>query len=49
MLACKTVIGFGSPNKAGTADTHGAPLGDDEINAVRKTLQWEHDPFVIPE
>ena len=49
MLACKTVIGFGSPNKAGTADTHGAPLGDDEINEVRKTLNWQHDPFVIPE
>jgi len=49
ILACKTVIGFGSPNKGGTADTHGAPLGDEEIDLVRKELQWEHQPFEIPE
>jgi len=49
ILACKTVIGFGSPNKGGTADTHGAPLGDEEIDLVRKELGWAHQPFEIPE
>jgi len=48
MIACKTIIGFGSPNKQGTAATHGAPLGDDEIAAARKELGWPHDPFTIP-
>jgi len=48
ILACKTIIGFGSPNKAGTADTHGAPLGDEEISEVRKELNWEYGPFEIP-
>ena len=49
ILACKTVIGYGSPNKGGTADTHGAPLGDEELDLVRKELGWEHQPFVVPE
>jgi transketolase len=49
LIGCDTVIGFGSPNKAGTADTHGAPLGAEEIKAVRKQLKWRHAPFVIPE
>ena len=40
MLACKTVIGYGSPNKSGTADTHGAPLGDEEFEHVRIQLGW---------
>ena len=48
MLACKTVIGYGSPNKAGTADTHGAPLGDEELEHVRKQLGWDYAPFDIP-
>ena len=48
MLACKTVIGYGSPNKAGTADTHGAPLGDEELEHVRKQLGWDYTPFDIP-
>nr|WP_024965782.1 transketolase [Pantoea sp. IMH] len=48
LLMCKTVIGFGSPNKAGTHDSHGAPLGGDEIVLTRKQLGWEHEPFVIP-
>ena len=48
MLACKTVIGYGSPNKAGTADTHGAPLGDEELDHVRKQLGWDYTPFDIP-
>ena len=49
MICCKTVIGYGSPNKAGTHDCHGAPLGDDEIVLTRKELGWTHDPFVIPD
>ena len=48
LIDCKTVIGFGSPNKAGTADTHGAPLGDEEIANVRDALGWQHDRFEIP-
>lgn len=48
MICCKTVIGYGSPNKQGTASTHGAPLGDDEIGEVRKTIGWDHPPFEIP-
>jgi len=48
MICCKTIIGFGAPNKQGTAATHGAPLGDEEIAAARKTLGWEAAPFEIP-
>ncbi len=48
MICCKTVIGFGAPNKQGTAATHGAPLGGEEIAAARKTLGWESAPFEIP-
>ncbi len=48
LLMCKTVIGFGSPNKAGTHDSHGAPLGDDEVTLTRKQLGWNHAPFEIP-
>ena len=48
LLMCKTVIGFGSPNKAGTHDSHGAPLGDDEVALTRKQLGWTHAPFEIP-
>ena len=49
MIACRTTIGFGAPNLAGTAKTHGAPLGDEEIAATRDALDWPHDPFVIPD
>ncbi|MEZ8142837.1 transketolase [Enterovibrio sp. FF113] len=49
LICTKTVIGFGSPNKAGTHDCHGAPLGADEIEATRKQLGWEHGPFEIPQ
>ncbi len=49
LICCKTVIGFGSPNKAGSHSCHGAPLGDDEIALTRIELGWEHEPFVIPE
>ena len=45
---CKTIIGFGSPNKSGKASSHGAPLGDDEIKLVRKKLNWKHEPFQVP-
>ena len=48
VISCKTVIGFGSPNKSGTSSVHGSPLGEDEINLVRKKLKWKHAPFVIP-
>jgi len=48
LICCKTIIGFGSPNKQGTAATHGAPLGDDEIAAARKELDWDSAPFDIP-
>ena len=48
LIMCKTVIGFGSPNKAGTHDSHGAPLGDDEITLTRKQLEWDSAPFEIP-
>lgn len=48
LICCKTVIGFGSPNKQGTAATHGAPLGDEEIAATRKELGWAAPPFEIP-
>jgi transketolase len=49
LICCKTTIGFGSPNKAGTHDCHGAPLGDAEIEASRRQLEWTHAPFEIPE
>jgi len=48
LICCKTVIGFGAPNKQGTSATHGAPLGDDEIAAARKELGWDAPPFEIP-
>jgi transketolase len=48
LICCKTVIGFGSPNKQGTAATHGAPLGDEEIAAARAELGWSSAPFEIP-
>ncbi|ARU93040.1 transketolase [Tatumella citrea] len=48
LLMCKTVIGFGSPNKAGTHDAHGAALGNDEIALTRKQLGWNYPPFEIP-
>ncbi|SQJ09185.1 Transketolase 1 [Serratia rubidaea] len=49
LLMCKTVIGFGSPNKAGTHDSHGAPLGDAEVAATREQLGWHYPPFEIPQ
>jgi transketolase len=48
MIACKTIIGFGAPNKQGSNGVHGSPLGPDEIALARKTLGWEHAPFVVP-
>lgn len=49
LIACRTVIGYGAPNKQGTASTHGAPLGEEEIAAARETLGWQHAPFVVPD
>ncbi|EQA03101.1 transketolase [Glaesserella parasuis] len=48
LIICKTIIGYGSPNKCNSHDCHGAPLGDAEIAAAREYLKWEHAPFVIP-
>ncbi|MGO2372969.1 MAG: transketolase [Pseudoalteromonas prydzensis] len=49
LICCKTVIGFGSPNKSGSHDCHGSPLGNDEIAAVREQLNWPHPAFEIPQ
>ncbi|MBW2275975.1 MAG: transketolase [Deltaproteobacteria bacterium] len=49
LVMVRTTIGYGAPTKGGTADTHGAPLGDDEIAATRENLGWEHEPFVVPQ
>ena len=48
MIACKTTIGFGAPTRAGTASTHGAPLGDEEIAGAREALGWDAGPFEVP-
>ena len=48
LIACKTIIGKGAPNKQGTSATHGAPLGSEEIAAAREQLGWDHKPFVVP-
>lgn len=49
LIACRTTIGFGSPNKSGKASSHGSPLGDEEIALARAELGWDYPPFVIPE
>lgn len=49
LICCRTVIGKGAPNKEGTASTHGAPLGDDEIAATRAAIGWPHAPFSVPD
>lgn len=49
LICCKTIIGFGSPNKSASHDCHGAALGEEEVALTRKELGWEYEPFVIPE
>ena len=48
LIACRTVIGYGAPSKAGTAATHGSPLGEDEVKGAREKLGWRHQPFEVP-
>ncbi len=48
LIACKTIIGYGAPNKQGRESVHGAPLGADEVKAARAQLGWPHEPFVVP-
>ncbi len=49
LICCKTIIGFGAPNKQGKEECHGAALGSEEVALARKTLDWPHEPFVIPD
>ena len=49
LICCRTIIGYGAPNKQGKEECHGAPLGDDEVAAARIALDWEHPPFVVPD
>ncbi len=48
LIACRTVIGYGAPNKQGTAATHGSPLGEEEVKGAREKLGWRHQPFEVP-
>jgi transketolase len=49
LISCKTIIGFGSPNKSGKSSSHGSPLGEEEISLVRKKLKWKNEPFSTPD
>ena len=48
LIACRTIIGYGAPSKAGTAATHGSPLGEEEVKGAREKLHWHHQPFEVP-
>ena len=49
LISCKTLIGNGAPNKQGTAGSHGAPLGEDEIKLAKNAMKWNYEPFYVPE
>ncbi len=49
MISCQTLIGYGAPNKQNTAGSHGAPLGEEEIQMAKKNMKWNYDKFVVPE
>ena len=49
LISCQTLIGYGAPNKQNTADSHGAPLGEEEIQMAKKNMKWNYDKFVVPE
>lgn len=49
LISCKTIIGYGAPNKCGTSKVHGSPLGAEELAAMKKNLHWNYDPFKIPD
>lgn len=48
LIACKTTIGFGAPNKSGTSKVHGSPLGSEELSLMKKNLGWDYEPFSVP-
>ena len=49
LISCQTLIGYGAPNKQNTAGSHGAPLGEEEIQMAKKNMKWNYDKFILPE